>query len=116
MLQQQLGETTRRLFPSHGGAGRTRGPVDVALRFSLQALMPLDLVAGQESVKQPAAADRPLPKAGCEAQRACRASQGVSGRHPAINAEVKTMRACGTISRKHPGLSLLPPSEPCTKV
>ena len=39
-------------------------------------------------------------------------SQGVFGRHPPINIEVNTMRDCGSISKKQPGLSLIPPSGP----
>jgi hypothetical protein len=37
---------------------------------------------------------------------------GVAGRQSASSIEVKTMRCCGTISRKQPGLSLVPPSGP----
>src|SRR5678815_3193186 len=42
--------------------------------------------------------------------------QGVAGRQPSSSSELKTIRCCGTTSRKEPGLSLVPPSGPCMKV
>jgi len=47
---------------------------------------------------------------------AVKPSHGVCGRQPPPSIEVNTKRCCGTISTKHPGLSLLPPSGPCMKV
>src|SRR6185295_3291285 len=41
---------------------------------------------------------------------------GVACRQPPVSSELKTMRDCGTISRKLPGLSLVPPSGPLMKV
>src|SRR5689334_17690181 len=47
---------------------------------------------------------------------AVKPSHGVLGRQPAVSIDVNTRRACGTTSRKQPGLSLVPPSGPCMKV